>query len=136
MGNTVSNENNIHENIVTKKVIKFGSIYNQEKPRTGYYVNSDSVIYNTKVLDIEKDEIDNFKKLKYGYAKSHKKVFYKGIEIQNANPSTFDVVNRDEVKNMDNDNMKELCNLNSVIAYDTLKNKKRIYYKGKFLRNL
>ena len=138
MGNNQSN-NNIpnFQNNITKK-IKFGSIHDAGNPRPGYYYNQ-----NTRILKYHTTEIillpgeNVFKKLKYGYAKTNKRVFYKGIHIPGATSENFTTLTIPEVKELGNPNLSKL---NSVLGIEkgsyNSKNSVRqysYYYKGKLI---
>jgi len=113
-------------NNITKK-IKFGSIHDPGNPRPGYYYNQ-----NTRTLKYHTHEIillpgeNIFKKLKYGYAKTNKRVFYKGIHIPGAIPDNFSTLTIPEVKEL---GIPKLTKLNSVLGI--LGNS--YYYKGKLI---
>jgi hypothetical protein len=111
----------------------FGSIYPKEndKPRPGYYFNVSKKMYQGNEISILPDE-DSFKKLKYGYAKSNLRVFYKGVPIQDANPKTFSIISRSNVANII-DNSEQLVKLNSVLGMDYNCNKKRLYFHGNII---
>jgi hypothetical protein len=108
----------------------FGSVYpkENEKARPGYYFNKGSKIYNGAPIELLPEE-DSFRKLKYGYAKSNKRVFFKGVPIQDTIPNTFSIVSRGDVKNIINES-DQLVKLNSVLGMDYSLNKKRLYYRG------
>ena len=108
---------------------KFGSIYkkNNEPVRPGYYKNKNNIIYQGENINLQPDE-DSFHKLKYGYAKTNKFVYYKGIPINSANPKTFNVINRKNIKSITQ--IPEYIKLNSVLGVDYIDNKKRIFYQG------
>ena len=116
-------------NQITVPVKKFGSIYrNKNDPvRPGYYKNKSKVMYQGETINLLPDEI-SFDKLKYGYAKSNKQVFYQGKPILGADPKTFIVINRKNIKSITQ--IPEYIKLNSVLGVDHLDNKKRIYYQG------
>ena len=118
MGNNVS---------VEKK--PFGSIYRNgnEPVRPGYYKNKNKVMYQGEDLNLLPDET-TFSKLKYGYAKSNLRVYYQGKPIVSADPKTFNIINRKNIKTITE--IPEYINLNSVLGVDYLDNKKRIYYRG------
>jgi hypothetical protein len=112
-------------------VPNFGSVYpkENEKPRPGYYFNNHIKMYHGTPLEVLPDEY-SFKKMKFGYAKSHNRVFYKGVPIQDTFPNTFSIISRANVKNIINDS-DQLVKLNSVLGMDYNCNKKRLYYRGK-----
>ena len=134
MGNNQSNDNTPSlesnpgpiGNNITKK-IKFGSIHDPGNPRPGYYYNQ-----NTRTLKYHTHEIillpgeNIFKKLKYGYAKTNKRVFYKGIHIPGVIPDNFSTLTIPEVKEL---GIPKLTKLNSVLGI--LGNS--YYYKGKLI---
>jgi hypothetical protein len=109
----------------------FGSVYpkENEKPRPGYYFNNIVKMYHGSPIEVLPEE-NSFKKLKYGYAKSNKRVFYKGVPIQDTLPNTFSIISRANVKNIINDS-DQLVKLNAVLGLDYSCNKKRLYYRGK-----
>ena len=131
MGNIVSTPN---------EKISYG-INNTVNPRAGYYSNKNSIIYKANEIILLPDEnIKEFVKLKYSYAKTNKRVFYKGRPIDNANPELFSVINRDSVKllkNMDSRiDTTPLIKLNSILGIEySYPNKTKIYYKGKLVNN-
>ena len=95
-------------------------------------------MYQGETINLLPDEI-SFDKLKYGYAKSNKQVFYQGKPILGADPKTFIVINRKNIKSitqipeydeMNNNSLDILLKLNFVLGVDHLNNKKRIYYQG------
>ena len=120
MGNTVNKVN-------------FGSIYPKEnqKSRPGYYFKKNKKLYHSIPMEINDGE-DSFQKLKYGYAKSNQRVFYKGIPIQDTFPNTFSIISRSNVRNII-ENSNQLVKLNSVLGMDYDCNKKRLYYRGKLI---
>ena len=118
MGNTPSTSENTN-------IIKFGSINDPQNSRPGYYSNGKIIKYHTDVIDLIPGEtINSFTKLKYGYAVTNKRVFYKGVPIKNASPDNFKIINRENVKD------PELSKLNSVLG---IENDKKIYHKGKLI---
>ena len=122
MGNTNSTQS------IKKKCIKFGSINDTEHSRPGYYANGKIIKYHTEQISLLPEEnIESFKKLKYGYAITNKRVFYKGKPIKNANPLNFKVFTRENINSLGKNNLKKL---NSVIA---IENDKNIYHKGKLI---
>jgi hypothetical protein len=108
----------------------FGSVYPDEnsQARPGYYFSKGKVIYQGTSIEPLPNE-DTFQKLKYSYAKSNQRVFYKGNPIHGANPKTFVSINRPDVKKFSN--KPELEKLNSVLGMDIENNTKRFYYRGK-----
>ena len=128
MGNNQSNTNNTN---ITKK-IKFGSIHDPGNPRPGYYYNQ-----NTRILKYHTHEIvllpgeNIFKKLKYGYAKTNKRVFYKGIHLTSANQNNFETMNIPEIKKL---GIHSLSKYNSVLGVEKVDGTiTKVYYKGKLV---
>ena len=122
MGNSLSSNVPVQEG---KKII-FGSVNDDSHPRAGYYHNKNTIKYHTiPIILIPGESSDSFKKLKYGYAKTNKRVFYKGVPISGVNPNTFYVINRNNPEN----------NTNSVLGISTGTGtiNKKIFYKGVFL---
>jgi len=120
-----------NNNSTTTEGIKFGSIDSTNgKVRPGYYFGNNKLIYQGNQIKVMENE-KNFQKLKYGYLKSDKRVFYQGVPLLSANPSTFSVTTRNNVKGLSKfpEKNQELAKLNSVLAIDYIGNKKRIYYK-------
>jgi len=120
--------------------IKFGSIHDPGCPRPGYYYNQNTRILKYHINNINLLPGENtFKKLKYGYGKTNKRVFYKGIHITNANPNTFTTLTIPEIRNIINIVPKydttELIKLNSVLGIETGSNGviNKVYYKGKLV---
>jgi len=109
----------------------FGSIKDKENPRAGYYYNAKKnvLIYNTETIKLLNSETSVIK-LKYSYAKTNMRVFYKGKQIIGADPSTFKTINRREIKNLNN---SSLNSLNSVIGMDIKNGITRYYHKGVLL---
>ena len=123
MGNT---------NSAQVKAKKFGSINDPDNSRPGYYNNGKMIKYHTTEISlIPGEDINSFKKLRYGYAITNKRAFYKGTPMLGVNPSHFGLLNRDQVPSLNDPN---LTKLNSVIGVESLGNKKNIYYKGKLIR--
>jgi hypothetical protein len=123
MGNTPSTEG-----------VKFGSVYGTGgKVRPGYYFTNGKVIYKGQEIPIIPQESE-FQKLKFGYAKSNKRVFYNGKHIQ-ANPATFTVFTRNNVKTLSKsaDKNDEFFKLNSVLGMDFIGNKKRIFFRDRVI---
>jgi hypothetical protein len=110
----------------------FGSVYPNEntEARPGYYFGKGKLIYQGTPVELLPDE-SSFQKLKYSYAKSDKRVFYKGVPIHGANPKTFVSINRPDVKKFSN--KPELLKLNSVLGMDIENNNKRFYYRGNLI---
>ena len=84
---------------------------------------------------MEGETIESFKKLKYGYAITNKRVFYKGHSINGINPNNFSIINIPDVSSL---NDPSLVKLNSVLGIETVINKKQIkkniYYKGNLIK--
>ena len=122
MGNSPSQE-------VTEKKIIFGSVNDESHPRAGYYHNKDIIKYHTtQILLIPGELSGSFTKLKYGYAKTNKRVFYKGNPILGVNPNNFYVINRNTP------GYTEYNKLNSVLGVSiSTNNTKRFFYKGLLL---
>jgi hypothetical protein len=110
----------------------FGSISpeNGGKVRPGYYFSTGKIIYKGQQLEILPGE-HNFQKLKYGYLKSNRRVFYKGIPIPFANPATFNVITRNNVSTLSKlpQRNQEFERLNTVLGMDFIGNTKRIYLR-------
>ena len=110
--------------------VKFGTVYGTDgKVRPGYYIRNGTVVYKgQKILTIPGET--DFQKLKYGYLKSNKHVYYNGKVILGANPSTFLTIERKNVERLSKNPVKnnEFRKLNSVLGIDYIGNKKRIYY--------
>ena len=100
------------------KTLKFGGIKDIDKPRPGYYVSGQGVYYSGKILT---PEPSYFAKLKYGYAKNDKVVWYRGEPVKDADVHTFTTVNRG-----DSSIPKQLKKYNSVLGKDS----KAWYLKG------
>ena len=111
---------------------KFGSINPEEgeKPRPGYYFGKNFIIYKAHRFETLPNE-EQFMKLGNGYAKSNMRVFYQGTPVHGAIPKTFQVINRNKVKDITTN--KELLDLDSVLGMDFNCNTKRIYYRGKMV---
>jgi hypothetical protein len=125
MGNVNGKNNNTVKNVTPKA----GSVYNDKSPRQGYYINNKGVYYGGKQIQPVPGET-MFKKLKYSYAKTNKRVFYRGEPIVGADPITFITINRNEQKNNLIATNPLLSKLDSVFGLDSLGGKQRIYYKG------
>ena len=71
------------------------SVFNKDKPRAGYYITPRSrhVMYMGEFMRPVNGE-NTFIKLKYSYAKTNLRVFYKGIPIPNADPASFVTIDR------------------------------------------
>jgi len=117
MGNTVSNE---------IKIEKFGSINGGEKTRPGYYVSKKKVMYGGSEIILLPGE-ESFIKLKFGYAKTNMRVFFRGIPIHGADPKSFSTITRPESSKL---------NLNTVAGIDYKLNKKRIYQFGNLIKEI
>ena len=111
------------------KAKKFGSINDPDNSRPGYYNNGKIIKYHTREIPLVPGEyITSFKKLRYGYAITNKRAFYKGTPMFGVNPSHFGLLNRDQVSSLNDPNLNKL---NSVIGVESFGNKKNIFYKGK-----
>ena len=105
--------------------IKFGSINDPENSRPGYYTNGKIIKYHTQEIKLLPGEmVKSFKKLKYGYAVTNARVFYKGVPIKNVDPNKFEIINRENVT------IPELKKLNSVLGVE---NGKNFYHMGKLI---
>jgi hypothetical protein len=127
MGNSNSSESVVPEfEFGTRK--GFGSVNDPSNPRPGYYYNQNTrtLKYHTTPIEILPGET-SFKKLKYGYFKTNKRVFYKGVQIKSVNPANFTTLTIPEVKST----FPHLAKLNSVVGIDQTNN--RIYHKGKLI---
>lgn len=116
---------------LNENVLKFGSIYNTDgKTRPGYYFSKNKIIYKGQEIPILINE-SCFQKLKFGYAKSNKRVFYNGKVLLMANPSTFSVIMRNNVKLLSKfpEKNKSFSKLNCVLGMDYVHNTKRVYLK-------
>jgi hypothetical protein len=123
MGNTPSAQE--------KKSIKFGSINDPDNSRPGYYNNGKILKYHTDEIPLVAGEnIESFKKLRYGYAITNKRAFYKGEPILNVNPSHFGILQREEVHKLNNSSFSKL---NSVLGIESIGKYKNVYYKGKLI---
>ena len=112
--------------------ISFGSIHPEigAKARPGYYFSKKLKSYQGAPIEVQPNE-HQFKKLKYGYAKSNQRVFYKGVPIPDANPVTFDVINRSEICTKVNGiDTERFVKLNTVLGMDFNDNIQRLYHKG------
>jgi len=107
---------------------KFGSIHGGDKVRPGYYVSKKKVMYGGSEIALLPEETD-FIKLKYGYAKTNKRVFFRGIPIHGADPKSFTTITRQEAA-------KNQSKLNSVLGIDYQSNQKRIYHFGTLIKVL
>jgi len=124
MGNVVSSE--------PQQNIKFGSIYDPENSRPGYYKHGNTIRYHTSEIPlIPGERLDSFKKLNYGYAVTNKRAFYQGEELLGVNPSHFGIINRSELPKL---NRPDLTKLDSVVGVESFGNKfRKIYYKGRLI---
>ena len=83
--------------------VKFGTVYGTGgKVRPGYYFGNGKVVYKGEQIITLPGEID-FQKLKFGYLKSNKHVYYNGKVIHGANPLTFLTMERKNVKTLSKD---------------------------------
>jgi len=124
--------NNNSVNVVPKK--NFGSINpgEGEKARPGYHLGKNKFIYNGNTTELLPNE-ESFMKLGNGYAKTGVRVFYQGNVILEAIPKTFQVINRNKVKDITSN--KEIIDLDSVLGMDFNGTTKRIYYRGKLIHS-
>ncbi len=108
--------------------IKFGSINDPTNSRPGYYANGKMLKYHTEEITLLPNEtLGSLKKLKYGYAMTNKRVFYKGKVIDSANVDTFKILNIKDVPSL---NDPELTKLNSVLGISGNK----VFYKGNLIK--
>ena len=115
--------------------LNFGSVSGKNgKFRPGYYFGNGKVIYKGKEIIKLENETD-FQKMKYGYLKSNKRVFYNGNVIPFANSSTFSVLTRNNVKTLSKfpEKNEDFQKLNSVLGMDFIGNKKRIFYRDRII---
>jgi hypothetical protein len=124
MGNTQSNP-------VAKPKGSFGSVHGGEKCRPGYYINSSKVMYGGRPLELMDSELQTFKKLTGGYAKTNARVFYQGEPMVGADPETFIIVNRNALKTV-TDN-PEILKMNAMMGMDVDGRKKRMWCMGKMI---
>ena len=131
MGNNQSNTTDIN---ITKK-IKFGSVNDPGNPRPGYYYNQNTrtLKYHTHLIPLLPGE-NVFKKLKYGYAKTNKRVFYKGIHIPGAVPDNFSTLTIPEVKELGIPNLSKLNSVLGILDNNSYNSKYSYYYKGKLIK--
>ena len=118
MGNTESffGVDESCENIKKEKEQIFGGYKNKKNTRPGYYKTRCSVFY--RAIKIEKIHVPSFEKLKFGWAKDKKYVFFKGEIVKGVNVETF---------KMDPEGKS--------FGYDTVKNgKTRKWFEGKILK--
>jgi hypothetical protein len=129
------NKSSTAENSNTSCPIKFGSVYGINcKIRPGYYFTTNKVMYKGEEIVPLPGEI-NFQKLKFGYLKSNKRVFYNGKPIPIANPVTFSVITRNNLSTLSKncERNKEFIKLNAVLGMDFVGNVKRIYYRNNII---
>ena len=120
-----------NNSILKPDVKKFGSINDPNNKRPGWYCNGKIIKYQTNQIQlVPGEDIGSFKKLKYGYAITNKRAFYKGESIIGVNPSHFGIINRQDVNQLNN---PELVKLDSVLGIETFGNKRKIYHKGKLI---
>jgi len=113
------------------KTIKFGSVNDPENGRPGWYFNGKIIKYHTQEIPlVAGEDINSFKKLKYGYAITNKRAFYKGEQMIGVNPSNFGILTREQVPSLNDNN---LTKLNSVLGVESAGNKRKIYYKGNLI---
>ena len=113
-----------------KKIIKY-SVSNISNPRPGYYTNGHEVYYSGKQLVFLPGESpSSFLKLGYSYAKTDKRVFYKGQVITGADPVTFITIDRKQQSVLlPLDQQGIISRLNGVVGRD----RRGIYFQGKLL---
>jgi hypothetical protein len=118
--------------VVPKK--NFGSIKPGENGtvRPGYYFGKGVIVYKGNEIMLLPNE-DSLKRLGNGYLKTNLRVFYKGEVIENVLPKTFQVINRNKVK--DHVTRKELIDLDSVLGMDIIGTTKRFYYRGNLIHS-
>ena len=113
-----------------KEPQQFGNVHPQpgQRARPGYYIRNGVVVYQGQTLPVLPDEKD-FQKLKYGYLKSNKRVFFKGQVVGGANPSTFTVLTRNNTNTISKSPEKNQSfkRMNCVMATDFVGNTKRVY---------
>ena len=116
----------------------FGSISSTDNPRPGYYNGKGIVIYSGSQIKMLPGEDTKVQKLKHGYASTNMRVFYKGIPIKDADPSSFEVIEKKNLKSrlgnqVTSDQFKKLSNLNHVVAIDQRDGQKRVFIEGKLI---
>jgi len=113
-----------------KKDIKY-SINNTTKPRPGYYTNGHEVYYSGKQLVfLQGETTSSFQKLGYSYAKTNKRVFYKGQTITGADPVTFITLDRkQQTVILPSEQQGIITRLNGVVGRDRY----GIYFHGKII---
>lgn len=124
MGNNVSGSG---------EKLKKNSINDPTKPRPGYYSNGNEIYYSGKQMVLLPGEIpSSFKKLGYSYAKTNKRVFYKGQNIQGADPNTFETIDRKQQElQLTTPVQKDIIKkLNGVVGRD----RNGIYFHGSLLK--
>ena len=118
----------------------FGSVYSKSSPRPGYYINNKKVYYQSQPMEsLSIDEVLSFKKLGYSYAKSNKRVFFKGKVIPGVNGANFFVINRKNTTSilsnyLNNELVQKLSKLNKVLAIDFVQ--KKIYSDGVVIQTI
>jgi len=113
-----------------KEPQQFGNVHPQpgQRARPGYYVKGNVVVYQGQTLPMLPGETD-IQKLKYGYLKTNKRVFFKGNVLPSANPSTFTVLTRNNTDSISKSPEKNQSfkRMNCVMATDFQGNTKRVY---------
>jgi len=112
--------------------VPFGGVNDQQNPRPGYYYRNGNNFfqYSTIRTELLPDE-NHFQKLGCGYAKTNKRVFYKGVVVPGAVPLSFQIVHRNRLQTLSKDPEKnrELIKQNKTLGLDFSGNKKRVYLK-------
>ena len=113
-----------------KEPSNFGKVYASEgeKTRPGYYFGKGGVVYKGQSI-IPLPGETGFQKLKYGYLRSNKRVFFKGQPLIGANPDTFTVITRNNVHSLckNQERNQEFKRLNTVLGTDFVGNTRRVY---------
>ena len=119
-------------NKTSTPIVPFGNVNPKEgqKGRPGYYINKEKYFYCGSEIQKLPNE-DEFQKLRYGYAKTNKRVLYEGKTIHGAE-TNFIVVNRKNKFNLPND--ESLKVLDSVLGMDSYEGKQRFYSKGVLIK--
>ena len=108
------------------------SIKNSTNPRPGYYTNGHEVYYSGKQMVLLQGETpSSFQKLGYSYAKTNKRVFYKGQTIVGTDPVTFETLDRKQQTVLLSPDQKGIITrLNGVVGRDRC----GIYFHGSLLK--
>jgi hypothetical protein len=116
--------------IPIKEPQHFGNIHPEpgQRARPGYYVKGNIVVYQGQTLPLVPGEQD-IQKLKYGYLKTNKRVFFKGQVLPSANPLTFTVLTRNNTNTISKfpEKNQSFKRMNCVMATDFQGNTKRVY---------